>query len=222
MKTVLPWLIVFVLAVGLGWQLTVTQKAQSDVNILRNSVQEVETLRAEIEQRKQEQTQAGAELEKLRNDNKELLRLRNDVAQLRQEKQQLTKQIQTAQAQTQAAQEQAQAAQQQTQVMQQQAQLARQLQAQVQPAAGTAADAISKRPGITLTPEGLCATNLRQIESAKQRWAQENNAVAGTMVGAAELAKYLNPIPGCPGGGTYTFGAIGAAPTCSIQGHVMK
>ena len=73
-----------------------------------------------------------------------------------------------------------------------------------------------------------CIANLRQINSAKEQWAMDNNATNGsaipgglpTLVGSTE---FLKSTPSCPGGGTYTLGNIGADPTCTLaaQGHVL-
>lgn len=66
-----------------------------------------------------------------------------------------------------------------------------------------------------------CIANLKQIDAAKEQDAMDHNIAEG---GAA--ANYLDYIKGgalptCPSGGTYTVGAIGTDPTCSIAGHVL-
>jgi RNA polymerase sigma factor (sigma-70 family) len=73
-----------------------------------------------------------------------------------------------------------------------------------------------------------CINNLRQIDGAMQQCALENNMTATNIVTAEQLLPYLprsgpNPqLPRCPAGGTYTFGSLTNAPTCSIPGHALQ
>ena len=63
-----------------------------------------------------------------------------------------------------------------------------------------------------------CINNLRQIDGAKEQWALENKKSAGTATVAAEVEAYIKGgAPKCPGGGTYTYGAVDTAPDCSLQ-----
>ena len=69
-----------------------------------------------------------------------------------------------------------------------------------------------------------CIANLRQMDAAKEQWAMDNNASNGSAVtgGLATLvgaAGYIKATPSCPSGGTYTLGAIGTDPVCTIAGH---
>jgi len=69
-----------------------------------------------------------------------------------------------------------------------------------------------------------CINNLRQIDSAKQQWALETGAAAGTTPTDANIAPFMgrnttaatlaeaNVI--CPIGGTYTIDVLETAPTC--------
>ena len=68
-----------------------------------------------------------------------------------------------------------------------------------------------------------CVANLRSIQVAKSQWALENNKTAADVPTEQDLLGYLpNGIfPACPSGGTYTIGAIGIAPACSIAGHAI-
>jgi prepilin-type N-terminal cleavage/methylation domain-containing protein len=77
-----------------------------------------------------------------------------------------------------------------------------------------------------------CINNLRQIDSAKQQWALENNQTAAATPGAAVLAIYLGrgssgstinvgggQVQGqinCPSSGTYTINDVQTKPSCSI------
>jgi len=67
--------------------------------------------------------------------------------------------------------------------------------------------------------ENACINNLRQIDGAKNEWALENNKKATDVPTKADLLPYLRSWPVCPQGGTYTIGAVGDKPTCSIPGH---
>ncbi len=71
------------------------------------------------------------------------------------------------------------------------------------------------------TQMNACINNLRQIDSAKQEWALEDNKKAGDVPTAADLDSYFKDgkFPICPSGGIYTIGAVSNAPTCSIPSH---
>ena len=110
LKSLLPWLCVVGLVIGLGWMYAANQKKEAELAALREDSQQLEQLRAEVEEAKTNRTQAESdELTRLRKDNEELLRLRNEVRQLRGDKQQLATQLQTAESQAQGAQAQVQA-----------------------------------------------------------------------------------------------------------------
>lgn len=121
MKTVLPWVFAAVFAAGLGWQLTVTQKQRAELLRLHGSAGDAEQLRSETKTQQEHRTQLEAEVQRLRNESKELLRLRNEVVQLQKDKQKLTQDLKASQNQVQAAQSQAVAAQTQAATAQQQA-----------------------------------------------------------------------------------------------------
>jgi hypothetical protein len=220
MKTLLPWLCVVALAFGLGWVYSNSQKKEAELTTLRQDSQQLQQLRAELEDAKKTGPQADAdELARLRKDNEDLLRLRNEVGQLRKEKQQMAAQLQTAQAQAQFAQAQAQAPP---------------ATAAPPPAAGqpnaAAQAAIAAAYGLdrNLTPQQQqqavgCINNLRQIVAAKQMWANEKQKPPGALLTVADLAPYLptNTLLTCPAGGVYTLNPVGIAPLCNIPGHVL-
>jgi competence protein ComGC len=71
-----------------------------------------------------------------------------------------------------------------------------------------------------------CINQLRMIDAAKQEWALENNQQSTNAPTQADLTRLKNnqyfkngQFPACPAGGTYTIGAVGEAPTCSIPKH---
>jgi hypothetical protein len=207
MKALLPWLCVVGLAVGLGWVYSAGQKKDAELAALREDSQQLQKLRAELEETKGSRTQAASDdLVRLRKDNEDLLRLRNEVGQLRKENQQLATQVQVAQAQAQGAQAQVQAL--------------RAPPAQI-PVPG-------QPPGVPgQTPEqqqaAACINNLRLIDGAKQQWALEKQKPAGALLTVADLAPYLKApvLPPCPAGGVYTLNPAGLAPLCNIPGHAL-
>lgn len=71
-----------------------------------------------------------------------------------------------------------------------------------------------------------CIQNMKAIEGAKEQWAIENKKTDGASTSGSESAidAFLKAAPVCQGGGTYTYGAIGTAPTCSLgaaAGHTL-
>jgi len=69
-----------------------------------------------------------------------------------------------------------------------------------------------------------CVANLRLIYAAKQAWALEKNKTDADIPTQQDILPYLKGgvFPVCPSGGTYTIGAVGQLPTCSIPGHVLS
>jgi hypothetical protein len=62
-----------------------------------------------------------------------------------------------------------------------------------------------------------CYNKLRQIDGAKQAWADEHHKTTNDTPTWEDLRGYLKTVPfTCPNGGTYTLGQIGELPTCSI------
>src|SRR5262249_11226684 len=151
-----------------------------------------EQLRATLSDTNQNQNQPGVkdELTRLREENKDLLRLRNEVRQLRDENRQAKGQAQAAQAQVQTAQAQvdtfrANAAQASAQA--QQAEASARMQAQI----------------------NICINNLRQIDGAIQQWALENSKPPNARVTMADIEPYLKNKPlTCPANGFYTLNTV--------------
>lgn len=62
------------------------------------------------------------------------------------------------------------------------------------------------------------------IDGAKNAWALENHKTTNDVPTDADLfgdASYIRAKPACPLGGTYTLGATGEKPRCSIPGHTV-
>jgi hypothetical protein len=78
-------------------------------------------------------------------------------------------------------------------------------------------------PSIDVHRRKECVSNLRLIEGAKKGWSAVSQAEWGTVVRMEDLTAGTNatlrPMPKCPSGGTYTVGAFGEFPTCSVEGH---
>lgn len=80
----------------------------------------------------------------------------------------------------------------------------------------------------TSAQKNACIASMRQLEGAKENWALENKKTEGTAVTGSETAinAFLrgSQAPVCPGGGTYTYAAVGTAPSCSLgssAGHTL-
>ncbi|MBI4658126.1 MAG: type II secretion system protein [Verrucomicrobia bacterium] len=74
--------------------------------------------------------------------------------------------------------------------------------------------------------KNACIQNLRQIDVAKEQWAFENKKTEGDTTTGSESAvnAFMKSAPFCPGGGTYTYNAIGTVPSCSLgasNGHTL-
>jgi predicted RNase H-like nuclease (RuvC/YqgF family) len=218
LKSLLPWLCALGLLIGLAWVYAASQKKDAELTALREESQQLQQLRAELEEAKTNSVHAESdELTRLRKDNEELLRLRNEVRQLRGDKQQLATQLQTAQSQVQGVQAQVQA------LRANPAQLASP--GQMSPAAQAA---FAARYGLTVTNSeqavtAACVNNLRLIDGAKQQWALEHQKPPGALLTAADLTPYVrsNALPVCPAGGVYTLNPVGLAPICNIPGHAL-
>jgi hypothetical protein len=218
LKSLLPWLCVLVLLLGLAWMYATNQKKDQELTALREESQQLQQLRAEVEEAKTNTTQtASEEVARLRKENEDLLRLRNEVGQLRKEKQQLSIQLQSAQTQVQGAQAQMQA-----------------MRANPAPP-GTPGQAVPPgqpvpggRPAVApLSTEQAntlaCVNNLRQIDGAKQQWALEHQKPGSALMTQADLLPYFkgNALPTCPAGGIYSLNPVSVPPICNIPGHTI-
>ncbi|MEI2725630.1 MAG: hypothetical protein V9H26_19580 [Verrucomicrobiota bacterium] len=219
MKALLPWFIVVLAIAAAGVLYQGNHTKSVELAKLQSSVQELEALRSENEELKN-QIVPAEELARLRQDKLDLLRLRNEIRQVRDDKKQLAQQAQSALSEAQRAQAQAHAAQVQVQS------LSTNLEAvQAATTAEQRLKAFAARYGLTLTPEqaalSTCINHLRQLDGAKQQWALENKKTAEATPTTQDLMPYLkdNLWPVCPGGGNYTIGAVSAVPTCSMPSH---
>ena len=211
------WLCIVALVISELLLFSANQQKSAAQAEARDAKQQVEQLRAELEQSKTSNVESQtAEIARLRSEHQDLLRLRNQVRQLdemtqqlTQTNQQLVQQLKAARLVTQDQQEALQAWQADA-VAAQQAQRAAALAAQQQ-----AQHEVAQR--------NACINNLRQIDAAKQQWALENNKTDIVIPTTLDLLPYLKGgvFPVCPGGGAYTINAVGLPPTCSIPGHTL-
>ena len=73
-----------------------------------------------------------------------------------------------------------------------------------------------------------CINNLRIMDASKEQaamengWAQDQTVATGSAQETNCLAYVKNnTLADCPANGTYTWGNIGADPTCTISGHTI-
>ena len=69
-----------------------------------------------------------------------------------------------------------------------------------------------------------CIGNLKQIDAAKEQYAMDGKKAAGAAVATTDIygaTSYVKVAPECPAGGTYTIGAVGTDPVCTITGHAL-
>ena len=200
LKNLFPWLCAVGCAVGLSLLYASNHKQDKELVALRAQSQEMEQVRAELEQIKTSGTESqNAEIARLRKDNEEILRLRGEVPQLRADNQRLKQQVTVLQAATKPVPQ------------------LQQLQAENQQLRTTVEQT-------TQTDKmNHCINNLRQMDGAKQQWALENKMAENALPTAADIAPYMknNVMPQCPASGVYTIGAVNAPPLCSIPGHAM-
>ena len=71
-----------------------------------------------------------------------------------------------------------------------------------------------------------CINNLRQIDAAANQFALEQHKKSNDTISfPTDLTPYIklnsaNSIPGCPAGGIYADGTVGAIPTCTLSDTV--
>jgi hypothetical protein len=69
-------------------------------------------------------------------------------------------------------------------------------------------------------PGDACVNGLRMISGAKDQYALDHgNRAPGTVDDL--VPAYMQTMPACGEGGTYTLEALGKDPTCSVQGHTI-
>jgi hypothetical protein len=178
---------------------------------LREAQQQVADLQSQLD----ELTNSGAaneavETTRLRAENQDIPRLRSQIQQLQSDNSKLLRELSAAREADGKRNEQLQ--EMETQNEQAQADEEAQAEAQQQAIQQTIAQ-----------ERNACIANLRLIYAAKQAWALDKSKTDSDVPTEQDLLPYLKGgvFPVCPTGGTYTIGAVGVLPTCSIPGHVM-
>jgi hypothetical protein len=211
LKSWIVWLLVAAFLASVFFLFSANSQKVAALESASELKQQAADLQAQLDQLKSSIADSqNVELSRLHADNQDLPRLRNQLtllqatnATLHAANQKLTQQLQAIL----------------TTAQQQQVQLEQAVvekrQARV---AAQQADEESAR--------NACINHLRQIDAAKNQWALENNKAEGAVPTAQDIAPYIKldadgNIPGCPSGGTYTIGAVGVPPSCSIPGHVL-
>ena len=205
MKSFIPWVLVAVLLAGVYGLYASGRKKDEQIAQLTQETQEVSRLQTENEDLKKRVPQAE-ELARLRKENEELPKLRSTIQALRHNTADLTNQVQA--------------------VMRSEAQKEAQLTAQnenlrAQQAATQAAAQAAAQNQEASAQAVACIAHLRQLELAKQMWAQDHAKPPGSLPSPAELQPYFgqNPFPVCGNGGAYAINSVGVLATCSVPGH---
>jgi type II secretory pathway pseudopilin PulG len=78
----------------------------------------------------------------------------------------------------------------------------------------------------TVSENDTCINNLRQIDSAKQQWALENDQPPTAMPAQGSVSPYIGRgsvgrWPTCPANGSYTINAVSTAPMCTVASHAL-
>jgi hypothetical protein len=200
LSIILPWILATGALCGVAWFYGEGQKKNAEIAALHASADDLQKVRAELDELKASQG-AASNSDLAQREHDELIRLRKQIAETRMQNQQLSDQAKSAQAQAQNAQDQLQQAQ------------ARQAQPNPAP------NAVNSEQMMALA----CISNLRMIDAAKQQWALGNGKPNGTLMTPQDLTKYLpnNAFPSCPAGGTYTINPVGIPPLCTVPGHTL-
>jgi hypothetical protein len=207
MKTILPWILVVACAATAGSLYFSNSSKDAELKKMHEQVQQVEALNSQLEEVQKQAASQNEQIDAMRKDNDELLRLRNQVRQLTDEKAKLAKDVQLAQSQA----ERSQAAIQQAQ-------------ARMTENANSIAEQRILQLKQSQAAVNTCINNLRQIDSAKQQWASDNQKTPDAVPTPQEIVRYFpnGQLPQCPGGGRYNLNAVSNSPTCSIPGHVLQ
>lgn len=199
MRSTLPWIVVLILIAGGGLLISANRRQAAEITRLQQSAS-ADAAKGNTAADAAKPGAEAAQVEQLRKDHEELLRLRNEIRQLREDNRRLTSDLQKSQQSAAAHQQQLEAGMAEVQQLKQQSAQAEKNQQVV-----------------------ICINNLRQVEAAKTQWALENNRPPGTMPTSQNLMAYFpnKSFPTCPGGGVYNLNPIGQPPTCSVPGHVL-
>jgi hypothetical protein len=211
MKNLIPWLCAALLGVGAAYFYTADTTKTDELSALRRrEAQEVRTLRAELDSARAGALAQNEDINKLKKESNEAVRLRNELRLVREEKQKLDQQLQAAQSARDSAQQEV------TQL--------RTANEQLQASAKKNEEAVQRYNEMQKQQmRSACLSQLRQIDLAKQQWALENHEPAEAIPTAQDIGLFIRDhvIPVCPAGGAYDFSTVGKMPTCSVPGHTL-
>ena len=79
----------------------------------------------------------------------------------------------------------------------------------------------SSGPHSIISVRNICVNQLREIDGAKEQWAEVNGKKTGEDVDVRGVAEFLRAkkIPECPKGGAYSIGKVDEEPRCSEAQH---
>ena len=77
----------------------------------------------------------------------------------------------------------------------------------------------------SIAASNSCINHLQTIHGAKQQWTLEHHKTTNDVPTWDDLigtGRYLQEMPVCPQGGTYTLGRLDQRPRCSIPEHTLE
>jgi uncharacterized protein (DUF3084 family) len=205
-NAILPWICVLGISAGMAALYVKDAGKDEELAKLRDQNKELQQLRTELSDTKEQFNSQTEEISGLRKEKQELLSLRNEIGKLREDRQQIAKQLAAAKSESERAQSEVSQIRAGVQQVQNENQQLRTTVGQNQQNAQLNA----------------CINNLRQLDAAKQQWALENQKNAEATPSPRDIMSYLNnSFPVCPAGGTYVLNKVGQLPTCSMPGHAL-
>ena len=71
----------------------------------------------------------------------------------------------------------------------------------------------------TASQKSSCIANMKQMDGAKNTWALEQRKVSTDTCADSDIVGatlYMRDMPGCPGGGTYSWNTVATKVSCSL------
>jgi hypothetical protein len=77
------------------------------------------------------------------------------------------------------------------------------------------------KPARPIAQRNACHANLKQVNSAVEKWSKQNNMAAGDKIDVASVVSDLKggKLPTCPAGGFYKLSTVGTPVSCSLPEH---
>ena len=212
MKSFIPWLCAALFGIGAAYYYTTDSQKGDDMDTMRRvHARELQDLRTQLDSARAGSLAQNDDINELKKQSNEAVRLRNELRLLQEQKQKLDQQLQVVQNARDSA--------------QQEVKQLRSANEQLQVAARKNDEIVRRYNDLEKQQmRSACLSQLRQIDLAKQQWALENHQPADAVPTAQDIALYIRDhvIPVCPAGGTYDFGSVENLPTCSMPGHTLS